>query len=58
MKTKEKNFVLDAIESDSFEYAFVHYSHFEEIKDNDFHKLREEYLEARNSLADYIGYED
>jgi len=57
MKAKEKNSVLDAIESDSFEYAFVYYSHFKEIKDDEFHKLREEYLKARELLADYIGYQ-
>lgn len=43
------------VENEGFEYAFVSYSHFPEIKDAEFHRLREAYLAARSALAEYIG---
>lgn len=58
MKPKEKHGVLEAIESDGFDYAFVSYSNFEEVKDEKFHQLREAYLAARKELAKYIGHKD
>ena len=57
MKGKEFTYVLDTIENEGFEYAFVDYSGFEQIEDEEFHKLREAYLDAREILADYIGYQ-
>ena len=58
MKKKDRIYVLDTIDSDTFEYAFVNYSDFKEIEDKEFHVLREAYLEARADLAEYIGYID
>lgn len=58
MKAKEKQSVRDTIESEGFDYAFVHYSDFVEIKDPEFHARRETYLDARNALAEYIGLAD
>lgn len=57
MKEKDKKRVLDAIENDGFDYAFNYYSTFSEIIDEEFHQLREEYLEASLALAKYVGYE-
>lgn len=50
--------VIDAIENEGFEYAFVNYSSFETVKDEKFHELRENYLEARKELADYLGVDE
>lgn len=55
MTGKELDKVRDTIENESFDYAFVHYSDFAEVKDPEFHKLRETYVEAREALADYLG---
>lgn len=47
------------IENEGFDYGFIHYTDFkEEVKDEGFHKLREEYIEARNKLAKYVKYVD
>jgi len=51
MKKEDRIYVLDTIDSDSFEYAFVNYSDFKEIEDKEFHVLREAYLESRDNLA-------
>lgn len=58
MKSKEKREVLEAIESDGFDYAFVSGSDFDEVEDEKFHELRKTYLEARKALAKYIGHKD
>lgn len=58
MPVKEKREVLEEIESDGFEYTFVSYSDFDEIKDEKFHQLRKAYLVARKALAKYVGYKD
>jgi len=55
MKHKDKQYVIDTIENEGFDYAFAHYSSFEEIKDEKFHAFREKYLAARQELSDYIG---
>lgn len=35
-------------------YCFEHYSSFQEIKDPEFHRRREEFLRAGRSLREYI----
>lgn len=55
MKAKDRQSVLGTVECEGFDYAFKHYSDFDEIKDEDFHRLREAYLVARDKLADYLG---
>ncbi len=58
MTGKEFRYVLQTIENEgSLEYTFVNYSDFENIKDEEFHKLRMDYLDARAKLADFIGLE-
>lgn len=59
MKKSEKEYVCMVIENEGFDYGFIHYTDFkEEVKDEGFHKLREEYIEARNKLAKYVKYVD
>jgi len=48
--------VLDVIEQEGFDYAFVEYSNFDDIENEEFHKIRREYLVARDKLAKLIGY--
>lgn len=57
MRGKEFKYVLDTIYEEGFEYAFVDYSEFNEIEDEEFHKLRKAYLAAREALAEYVGWE-
>lgn len=58
MTDKEKNYVQSTIENEGFDYVFVHYSDFEDIKDEEFHRLRKEFIEARDKLGDYVGWDD
>lgn len=54
---KEKldmKFVKEIIEDEGFEYAFCDYSEFEEVQDEEFHRLRKEYLQATKALEEYI----
>ena len=39
---------------EGFHYCFKHYSDFEEIEDEEFHKLRKIYLEVAEQLEKYI----
>ena len=50
-------YVRFCCESESFPYAFTSYSNFEEVKDEEFHRLRLAYLEAGQALAAYLGVE-
>lgn len=58
MKAKDARNVCDTIDNEGFDYTFQHYSHFGEIKDEEFHKLRVAYVQAAKDLAEYIGLED
>lgn len=58
MTPKEYKYVLDCIEHEGFDYAFTSYSHFDEIKDEVFHRLRNAYLDAREALSEYVGAEE
>jgi hypothetical protein len=40
---------------EGFYYCFKHYSRFEEIKDEEFHRLRMNYLQSANELEEYIS---
>ena len=39
---------------EGFHYCFKHYSNFNEIEDQEFHKLRKAYLSAAEKLEKYI----
>lgn len=58
MKGKEARSVMDTIENEGFAYTFFGYTNFDEIDDEEFHKLREAFLKAGRELADYVGYEE
>lgn len=58
MKQKDKDDVQAAVDNEGFDYCFVHWSSFGQIKDKEFHALREAYIAAHNKLAAYIGLEE
>lgn len=55
MTDKEKQSVLDAIDNEGFDYTFIHYSDFKDIKDRKFHQLRNNYIKATKALDDYLN---
>lgn len=42
------------IRNEGIDYTFEHYSRFEEIKDEEFHKLRLEFLESMKKIREYV----
>ncbi len=46
--------VQEIIESEGFDYTFVDYSDFDEIDNDEFHELRESYLNARKRLRGFM----
>lgn len=60
MNNMRKGFkgVLATIENEGFDYAFAHYSDFEEVKDEQFHQIRKEFLRSRKALIDYVGVDE
>jgi len=58
MDKYQQQAVIDIIDSEGFEYAFVHYSNFDDVENEEFHVVRREYLKAREKLAKIIGYEE
>jgi hypothetical protein len=57
MNAKEILYVRQTIDIEGFDYAFVCYSDFDDINDAEFHKLRKDFLQARECLDEYIGGE-
>lgn len=57
MNGKQLDYVRDTVENEGFHYAFTGYSDFADIKDAEFHKLREAYVSAAEQLAEYLGVE-
>lgn len=49
------DYVKSKMKNEGFHYCFVNYSHFEEIKDPKFHRLREDFIDASNNLEKYIN---
>ena len=58
MKAKDAENVRHKIDAEGFDYCFRYYSHFPEVKDEEFHKLRVAYVQAAKDLEDYIGLEE
>lgn len=48
------NFLKSKIRDEGFHYCFTHYSDFREIQDEEFHKLRKEYLLSSAQLLSYV----
>ena len=42
------------IRNEGIDYCFEHYSRFEEIKVEEFHKLRLEFLESMKKIREYV----
>jgi hypothetical protein len=42
------------MDNEGIDYCFEHYSRFEEIKDEEFHKLRLEFLESMKKIRNYV----
>jgi hypothetical protein len=40
--------------NEGIEYCFEHYSSFEDIEDEEFHKLRKEFLESMKNIRSYV----
>ena len=40
--------------NEGIDYCFKHYSSFEEIEDEEFHKLRKEFLDSMDKLTSYV----
>lgn len=58
MTTEEKEeweYVYYKMMDEGFHYCFKHYSSFEDIKDEEFHRLRTNYLQSANELEEYIS---
>lgn len=58
MNAAENKYVLAVIINEGFDYAFIHYDDFEQVIDPEFHKLRLEYIRAREALSKYVKFED
>ena len=43
------------MDQEGFDYCFRNYSFFEEVKDAEFHKLREAYIAAADALENYVN---
>jgi hypothetical protein len=57
MTKKDKSYVVSKVDNEGFDYAFIHYSNYEDIKDKKFHELRSAYIKAAKDLSDYLGLE-
>ena len=55
MKIEEAQYVRSKTRDEGFHYCFKHYSNFEEVEDDEFHKLRKYYLQYAKLLEDYIN---
>jgi len=42
------------MDNEGMDYCFEHYSSFEEIEDEEFHKLRNEFLESMKKIRSYV----
>ncbi len=54
MTPDQINYVHRCMDIEGFHYCFCSYSWFEEIEDEEFHKLRKAYVDAAFQLREYI----
>jgi hypothetical protein len=57
MTEKELLEVKNAIDNEGFDYTFVNYSSFKDIKDKSFHVHRKAFLESRKVFVKYLNEE-
>jgi hypothetical protein len=55
---KDRDYIFTTFENEGFDSALVHYSHFDEIKDEKFHAIRKAYLAAREALVTYLEWDE
>ncbi len=58
MTPQQLDYVRNTISNEGFSYTFHGYSDFDDVKDEEFHKLRKEYIKAAKKLAKYLNIED
>lgn len=58
MTGKEFHYILSAVDTEGFESAFLHYSDFADVQDEEFHRLRKAYVDSANDLRHYLGLEE
>ena len=49
------NYVRSCMDNEGFYYCFRSYSHFTEVKDEEFQKLRQAYVDAADALEKYVN---
>jgi hypothetical protein len=57
MTPQQLDYIRSTISNEGFSYTFHGYSDFPDVKDEEFHKLRKEYIEASKKLAKYLNIE-
>ena len=55
--TNWRQTVLEDVECEGFEYAFLHYDDYKWVNDEEFQKRLSAFREARKKLAEYVGAE-
>jgi hypothetical protein len=58
MTAKELDYVRQTIDQEGFDYAFVDYSDYPNIQDEEFHRLRKAYVEAHKALYDFLNMDE
>ncbi len=54
MKKDDAEYILSKIHNEGFHYCFSSYSKFLDIEDEEFHKLRLQYINSIEELTNYI----
>lgn len=54
MTKSEKKYISSVIANEGFDYTFIHYSNFEEVKDKKFQELRNAYVSARKEFHAFL----
>ena len=54
LSLKLKANIIFRINQEGFDYAFRHYSSFDEVKDPEFHRLRRQYIKAADAIDHYL----
>ena len=54
MTKEEAEYVLVTIDQEGLDNCFNSYSRFADVEDEDFHKLRQAYLNAQEQLQSYL----
>ena len=55
---EDKDKICSTIDDEGFSYTFVDYSSFPEIKDEEFHRLRKDFIKSQKALEKYVGWDE